>query len=74
MKYLIVTRKTKYGYDAHVPALPWYHSQGDTEREALVNIKDAINRPTVQLFSTAISRFRLRLRKKLFNIYAVYAS
>ena len=42
MKYLIITRKTKYGYDAHVPALPGCHSQGDTEREALTNIKDAI--------------------------------
>ena len=42
MKYLIITRKTKYGYDAHVPALPGCHSQGDTEREALTNVKDAI--------------------------------
>ena len=42
MKYLIITRKTKYGYDVHVPALPGCHSQGDTEREALVNIRDAI--------------------------------
>jgi len=42
MKYLTILRKTKYGYDVHVPALPGCHSQGDTEREALANIKDAI--------------------------------
>ncbi len=42
MKYLTILRKTQYGYDAHVPALPGCHSQGDTEREALANIKDAI--------------------------------
>jgi len=42
MKYLTILRKTQYGYDAHVPALPGCHSQGETEREALANIKDAI--------------------------------
>lgn len=42
MKYLTVVRKTKYGYDARVPALPGCHSQGRTEREAVRNIQDAI--------------------------------
>ena len=42
MKYLVVTRKTKYGYDVSVPALPGCHSQGDTKKEAIDNIKDAI--------------------------------
>lgn len=42
MKYLVVIRKSKYGYDIHVPALPGCHSQGDTEANALENIKDAI--------------------------------
>ena len=42
MKYLTLLRKTKYGYDIHVPALPGCHSQGDTESEALENIQDAI--------------------------------
>ena len=42
MKYLILLRKTEYGYDVRVPALPGCHSQGDTEQEALENIKDAI--------------------------------
>lgn len=42
MKYLTIIRKSKYGYDVHVPALPGCHSQGDTKKEALENIKDAI--------------------------------
>ena len=42
MKYLIVIPKSKYGYDTHVPALPGCHSQGNTKKEALDNIKDAI--------------------------------
>ena len=42
MKYLTVVHKSKYGYDVHVPALPGCHSQGDTEREAIENIQDAI--------------------------------
>jgi len=42
MKYLVVIHKSDYGYDVHVPALPGCHSQGDTEKEALENIRDAI--------------------------------
>ncbi|HBT81703.1 hypothetical protein A2757_03580 [Candidatus Giovannonibacteria bacterium RIFCSPHIGHO2_01_FULL_48_47] len=42
MKYSVILRKTKYGYDIHVPALPGCHSQGETQKEALDNIKDAI--------------------------------
>ena len=33
MKYLVVIRKSKYGYDIHVPALPGCHSQGETQKE-----------------------------------------
>ena len=43
MKYLTLVHKSKYGYDIHVPALPGCHSQGDTKKEALENIKDAIS-------------------------------
>ncbi len=43
MKYLILLHKSEYGYDVHVPALPGCHSQGDTEPEALENVKDAIS-------------------------------
>lgn len=42
MKYSTVIHKSKYGYAVHVPALPGCHSQGETEKEALDNIKDAI--------------------------------
>ncbi|MDP1688961.1 MAG: type II toxin-antitoxin system HicB family antitoxin [bacterium] len=42
MKYTVIVHKSKYGYDAHVPALPGCHSEGSTEKGALENIKDAI--------------------------------
>ena len=35
MKYTVVVNKTEYGYDAHCPALPGCHSQGDTFDEAI---------------------------------------
>lgn len=43
MKYLILLHKSKYGYDVHVPAFPGCHSQGNTKKAALENIKDAIS-------------------------------
>ena len=43
MKYTVVINKTEYGFDAHCPALPGCHSQGDTLDEAIENIKDAIS-------------------------------
>ncbi len=42
MKYPVIVHKSKYGYDVRCPLLPGCHSQGDTVKEALVNIKDAI--------------------------------
>ena len=42
MKYIVAIKKTKYGYDTHVPALPGCHSQGSTEREAIANTRDAV--------------------------------
>lgn len=42
MKYIIAIRKTKYGYDTHVPSLPGCHSQGRTEKEAVRNTYDAV--------------------------------
>lgn len=42
MKYSVIIHKSEYGFDVHAPALPGCHSQGDTEKEALENIKDAI--------------------------------
>ena len=42
MKYPVLIHKSEYGYDVHVPSLPGCHSQGNTERQALENVKDAI--------------------------------
>ncbi len=42
MKYKVVLNKTDEGYSIHCPGLPGCWSQGDTEKEAIENIKDAI--------------------------------
>jgi predicted RNase H-like HicB family nuclease len=42
MKYRVVLQKTDEGYSVHCPGLPGCWSQGDTEPEALQNIRDAI--------------------------------
>ena len=42
MKYKVSLKKTKEGYAVWVPGLPGCWSQGQTKKEALENIKDAI--------------------------------
>ena len=42
MRYKVNINKTDEGYSICCPGLPGCWSQGDTEREALDNIKDAI--------------------------------
>jgi predicted RNase H-like HicB family nuclease len=42
MKYKVNLKKTEEGYSVWVPGLPGCWSQGDTEKEALENIADAI--------------------------------
>ncbi|MEW5692048.1 MAG: type II toxin-antitoxin system HicB family antitoxin [Candidatus Hydrogenedentota bacterium] len=42
MKYPVIVHKSKYGYDVECPVLPGCCSQGDTFKEAIENIKDAI--------------------------------
>jgi predicted RNase H-like HicB family nuclease len=42
MKYKVALRRTEEGYSVSCPGLPGCWSQGDTEEEALENIKDAI--------------------------------
>jgi len=42
MKYKVIVQKTDEGYSVYCPGLPGCWSQGDTETEALTNIKDAI--------------------------------
>ncbi|MBI2922546.1 MAG: type II toxin-antitoxin system HicB family antitoxin [Planctomycetes bacterium] len=42
MKYKIVLKKTAEGFSVSCPGLPGCWSQGKSEKEALANIKDAI--------------------------------
>ncbi len=42
MRYKVTLEKTEEGYAVWCPGLPGCWSQGKTEKEALVNIKDAI--------------------------------
>ena len=42
MKYKIALHKTDEGFAVSVPGLPGCWSQGDTEADALANIRDAI--------------------------------
>jgi predicted RNase H-like HicB family nuclease len=42
MKYKVSIKQTEEGYAVWVPGLPGCWSQGQTEQDALANIKDAI--------------------------------
>jgi len=42
MRYKIVLRQFEEGFSVSCPALPGCWSQGETEQEAIANIKDAI--------------------------------
>ncbi|MEF8822847.1 MAG: type II toxin-antitoxin system HicB family antitoxin [Desulfohalobiaceae bacterium] len=42
MKYKVVLEETEEGFAVSVPGLPGCHSQGNTEQEAIENIKQAI--------------------------------
>ena len=42
VRYKVSIKKTDEGYSVWVPGLPGCWSQGETEEEALDNIKDAI--------------------------------
>ncbi|MCU1307471.1 MAG: HicB family protein [Acidobacteriaceae bacterium] len=42
MKYGVVLHKSEEGYSVSCPGLPGCWSEGDTEQEALDNIRDAI--------------------------------
>ena len=42
MKYKVVVKQTEEGYSVSCPGLPGCWSQGETEAEAIDNIRDAI--------------------------------
>ena len=42
-RYVVSLKKSEEGYSVWVPGLPGCASQGDTEEEALDNIRDAIS-------------------------------
>jgi len=42
MKYRIALQKSEEGYSVSVPGLPGCWSQGETEQEAVANIREAI--------------------------------
>lgn len=42
MRYKVVLQESGEGWAVSCPALPGCHSQGETEKEALENISDAI--------------------------------
>ncbi len=42
MLFYITVHNSEYGYSVACPTLKGCHSQGDTEEEAIDNIKDAI--------------------------------
>ena len=42
MKYRVVLHETEEGFSVSVPGLPGCWSEGDSEDEALENIRDAI--------------------------------
>jgi len=43
MKYRVVLQHSEEGYSVSCPGLPGCNSQGETEEEALENIKSAIH-------------------------------
>ena len=41
-EFLIQVHKSEYGFDVSCPSLPGCHSQGETEKEAIENVRSAI--------------------------------
>ena len=61
MKYKIILNQSEEGYSVSCPNLPGCWSQGDTEQEAIENIKDAIQEylaPISELLETLARHFR----------------
>ncbi len=43
MRYKVILEQSEEGFSASVPGLPGCHSQGETEKEALESIAEAIS-------------------------------
>ena len=54
MKYKVVLRQSDEGYSVSCPGLPGCWSQGETETEALDNIRDAIEDYRAAVASTLV--------------------
>jgi predicted RNase H-like HicB family nuclease len=63
MKYKVNIKKTDEGYSIWVPGLPGCWSQGETESEALENIKDAI-----QLYLDTIDELSMHKESRIVEV------
>ncbi len=59
MKYKVVLRASEEGYSVSCPGLPGCWSQGQTEEEALENIRDAI-REYLEAVKETVQRAEVR--------------
>ena len=62
-EFFIVIHKSKYGYDVSCPTLQGCHSQGETEEEAIENIRDAIHQ-----YLAALKKLKGRERLKRIEV------
>jgi predicted RNase H-like HicB family nuclease len=58
MRYRVRLEKTEEGYAVWCPGLPGCWSQGDTEEEALENIKDAIETYLATVEELSVEEFK----------------
>ncbi len=54
MKYRVVLRQSDEGYSVSCPGLPGCWSQGETEAEAMDNIRDAIQEYQAAVAATLV--------------------
>lgn len=62
-EFFIVIHKSKYGYDVSCPTLHGCHSQGETEDEAIENIRDAIRQ-----YLAALKKLKRREKLKRIKV------
>jgi predicted RNase H-like HicB family nuclease len=67
MDFYITVNKNEYGYSSSCPTLKGCHSQGDTEEEAISNIKIAI-KEYLQTFQELNNDDNMKLIKVEVNI------